>query len=79
MEVQIPRHMNRSVMVAFSQRAHLACLNRWGPLGVLVISWEEFRACAEGVAELSDPVEQVKRMREALFYFAKRQKITIDD
>lgn len=79
MEVSLPRHMNRKVMVAFSQRAHLACLKRYGALGVIVINWDEFKACAQGVAEVTSPVEQALRMKQALWFFAQRQNIFIDD
>lgn len=78
MSVKLPRFMNREVMVAFSPRAQLACFNRWGK-ECIVITWEEFVACAKGVADVRAPVEQASRMREALWFFAARQRINIDD
>lgn len=79
MSVKLPHYLQKEVMVAFSPRAHLACLKRWGPMGVMVISWDEFVACAKGVAEVEGADAKAKRMREALWHFASRQKITIDD
>lgn len=66
MKVQLS--IGKVVYVGFSDDAMVALRQRCSQWGVAVLSWDQFYAVAQGLAEV-DGEERHARLREALDYF----------
>ena len=64
------------VIVAFSELAHRHAMHRHG-MHTIVLTWDEFKAWAAGVDEVSNPLERHERLAQGLFFFGNRQGLAV--
>lgn len=68
-----------SIHIALSPRAYKEAVERWGKLGELVMTWQQFKALALGVKDDAEGPEKHEKLREGVRFFAQRQGLNPAD